>query len=82
MESFIYQECNFKINTKLDRQPVKVHQDRGNMSTSWYKTRHSSSGIENSLKTLKLVLGNAEQERIAVVQAGPFLRIFPWGGIF
>ena len=50
MESFVNKECDFEINSKLYRQPMKAHQNRGNVSNSRCKAG-----------TLELVLRNSEQ---------------------
>lgn len=58
MDSYVHEVQFCKVDTKLDRQPVKMHQDISRCII----LSNSSSCIENSLKTLTFVTESYKQE--------------------
>ena len=62
MQCLIDEERNLEFNTKLDRQPVKLNQNRGDVVELWFEAYYSRSSLKYLLKTIQLTLGKAKQE--------------------
>ena len=69
VEGFIGEYSNFKVDTRKDREPMKLLTKWGAASEPGGLCDHSSQGVLNTLEFCQISHSDRIEERIAVVQS-------------
>ena len=69
MKCFKRQKKDFKLNTEVNREPVKISQNRCYMIMFGRKNNETSSSILDELKSIDYVVGETMEDRITVIKS-------------